>query len=113
MGQRTVDVFTPPYHPYMEALLSAIPVPDPTIAESRIRLEDTRETLSTPTVGCRFAAASRSRSCGRCKPRHVEAKAAHPPRQAYFPRASAGTATTARCGAAAGRGSETSSRRRD
>jgi peptide/nickel transport system ATP-binding protein len=52
---RTEEVFTPPYHPYTEALLSAIPLPDPTIAESRIRLEDTRETLTTPTEGCRFA----------------------------------------------------------
>jgi peptide/nickel transport system ATP-binding protein len=53
---RTEEIFTPPYHPYTEALLSAIPVPDPTIAESRIRLDETREELPTQTNGCRFAA---------------------------------------------------------
>src|SRR5262249_60697165 len=32
-------VFAPPYHPYTEALLSAVPVPDPDHAAARILLE--------------------------------------------------------------------------
>jgi peptide/nickel transport system ATP-binding protein len=40
---RTEEIFTPPHHPYTQALLSAIPVPDPTVPESRIRLDEAPE----------------------------------------------------------------------
>src|SRR3546814_4193452 len=33
------DVFNPPYHPYTEALLSAVPIPDPDLQQKRIILE--------------------------------------------------------------------------
>ena len=47
-------IFTPPYHPYSEALLSAVPVPDPTTKQERIRLEgDIPSAIDTPT-GCPF-----------------------------------------------------------
>ena len=36
---RSADVFAPPYHPYTEALLSAVPVPDPDAQGARIVLE--------------------------------------------------------------------------
>ncbi|MBT6203864.1 MAG: ABC transporter ATP-binding protein, partial [Rhodospirillaceae bacterium] len=32
-------IFQPPYHPYTEALLSAVPIPDPDIVQKRIRVE--------------------------------------------------------------------------
>jgi peptide/nickel transport system ATP-binding protein len=47
-------IYAPPYHPYTEALLSAVPVPDPTVAPSRIRLEGTAPSAVNPPPGCRF-----------------------------------------------------------
>jgi len=48
-------LFDPPYHPYTEALLSAVPVPDPTVRTTRIRLEgEIPSPLNVPR-GCRFA----------------------------------------------------------
>ncbi|MCO5182096.1 MAG: ABC transporter ATP-binding protein [Candidatus Promineofilum sp.] len=32
-------IYRPPYHPYTEALLSAVPIPDPTVKQKQIRLE--------------------------------------------------------------------------
>jgi peptide/nickel transport system ATP-binding protein len=48
-------LFAPPYHPYTEALLSAVPVPDPTVEQKRIHLEgEIPSPLNVPR-GCRFA----------------------------------------------------------
>jgi len=35
----TEEVFSPPYHPYTEALLSAVPIADPEITKRKIVLE--------------------------------------------------------------------------
>ena len=48
------EIFRPPYHPYTEALLSAVPVPDPTIHRKRIRLEGSVPSALNPPRGCRF-----------------------------------------------------------
>lgn len=48
------DVFTPPYHPYTEALLSAIPTPDPNIHQERIRLSGSVPSALNIPAGCRF-----------------------------------------------------------
>ncbi|MHB8992410.1 MAG: oligopeptide/dipeptide ABC transporter ATP-binding protein, partial [Chloroflexota bacterium] len=48
------EVFTPPYHPYTEALLSAIPVPDPAVRQKRIRLEGSVPSAIDVPPGCRF-----------------------------------------------------------
>ncbi len=48
------EVFTPPYHPYTEALLSAIPVPDPAVRQRRVRLEGTVPSAVDPPSGCPF-----------------------------------------------------------
>jgi peptide/nickel transport system ATP-binding protein len=48
-------LFEPPYHPYTEALLSAVPVPDPTIRTARIRLEGEIPSPLNVPPGCRFA----------------------------------------------------------
>jgi peptide/nickel transport system ATP-binding protein len=51
----TDAIFAPPYHPYTEALLSAIPIPDPTVQRKRVRLEgDAPSPINLPK-GCRFA----------------------------------------------------------
>ena len=48
------DVFIPPYHPYTEALLSAIPIPDPEIKQDRIRLKGSVPSAFNIPPGCRF-----------------------------------------------------------
>jgi len=48
------DVFVPPYHPYTEALLSAIPIPDPAIKQDRIRLKGSVPSPLNIPPGCRF-----------------------------------------------------------
>jgi peptide/nickel transport system ATP-binding protein len=52
---RVEHVFTPPYHPYTEALLSAVPVPDPDRAGTRIVLEGTIPRAREVPRGCPFA----------------------------------------------------------
>ncbi|MDQ7982062.1 ABC transporter ATP-binding protein [Paraburkholderia sp. SARCC-3016] len=49
------EIFAPPYHPYTEALLSAVHSPDASVQQQRVRL--TGETPSPIDVppGCRFA----------------------------------------------------------
>ncbi len=48
------DLYKKPLHPYTKALLSAIPVPDPTIKKKRIILEGDVPTPINPPGGCRF-----------------------------------------------------------
>ena len=50
----TEEVFAPPYHPYSEALLSAIPEPDPLWAGERILLSGNVPSPIDPPSGCRF-----------------------------------------------------------
>ena len=50
----TEEVFTPPYHPYTEALLSAIPEPDPLWDGDRITLKGTVPSPIDPPSGCKF-----------------------------------------------------------
>ncbi len=47
-------IYAPPYHPYTEALLSAVPIPDPTIQQKHIRLEGSVPSAINPPSGCRF-----------------------------------------------------------
>ncbi len=47
-------IYAPPYHPYTEALLSAVPVPDPKVKQKRIRLEGNVPSALNPPSGCRF-----------------------------------------------------------
>jgi peptide/nickel transport system ATP-binding protein len=48
------DVFAPPFHPYTEALLSAIPVADPDRRQRPIRLEGSVPSPARVPSGCRF-----------------------------------------------------------
>ncbi|HEY3148716.1 MAG TPA: ABC transporter ATP-binding protein [Dongiaceae bacterium] len=51
---RTEDVFSPPYHPYTEALLSAVPIADTSIKKKRIILEGEIPSAIDPPSGCPF-----------------------------------------------------------
>ena len=50
----TQQVFAAPYHPYTEALLSAIPIADPQQRSQRIPLRDSRDSPRELPAGCRF-----------------------------------------------------------
>ena len=47
-------IYAPPYHPYTEALLSAVPIPDPSVEQKHIRLEGVVPSAINPPQGCRF-----------------------------------------------------------
>jgi len=52
---KTGEVFSPPYHPYTEALLSAVPIADPEVEKRRIVLEGNLPSVLNPPKGCPFA----------------------------------------------------------
>ena len=47
-------IYAPPYHPYTEALLSAVPIPDPEADQAHIRLTGNVPSALNPPSGCRF-----------------------------------------------------------
>ena len=70
-------LYARPAHPYTEALLSAVPIPDPTLQKERIILEgDIPSTIDLP-AGCPFAA--RCKRCTKaCLERRPETKEIEP-----------------------------------
>ena len=47
-------IYAPPYHPYTESLLAAVPIPDPNVRQEHIRLEGSVPSPLNPPSGCRF-----------------------------------------------------------
>jgi len=50
----TDEIFANPLHPYTMALLSSIPIPDPTMKRNRLILEGDPPSPINPPTGCRF-----------------------------------------------------------
>jgi peptide/nickel transport system ATP-binding protein len=62
--QGTTDqIFSPPYHPYTEALLSAIPIADTSVVKKHIVLEGDIPSAMNPPPGCPFQT--------RCRYKHL------------------------------------------
>ena len=72
------SVYSHPTHPYTEALLSAVPIPDPASASSRerIRLEGEVPTPDREHVGCSFAdrCPLATTKCREERPEHLQVK---------------------------------------
>ena len=48
------SLFREPLHPYTKALMSAIPIPDPTVKRERMILQGEIPSPVNPPKGCRF-----------------------------------------------------------
>jgi oligopeptide/dipeptide ABC transporter ATP-binding protein len=75
----TGDLFTRPLHPYSNALLSAVPIPDPTTKANRIILPGEVPSPINPPPACRFhpRCPYAKEICRTEKPPFIEAKKDH------------------------------------
>lgn len=64
------DLFRDPLHPYTKALLSAIPVPDPSISREKLQIKGSIPSPIDPPTGCRFKTRCpyRKEACNRDEP---------------------------------------------
>ena len=75
----TEELFAHPMHPYTEALLSAVPVADPTKQMERIPLEGEIPNPAAPPSGCFFHTRCRycTEKCKECAPEYRELAPGH------------------------------------
>ena len=73
------DLFTSPLHYYTQALMSAIPVADPTVKSKRIILQGEVPTPINPPKGCRFhpRCSAATEQCKLEEPQLIEHKPGH------------------------------------
>ncbi|MCH7586474.1 MAG: ATP-binding cassette domain-containing protein [Chloroflexi bacterium] len=73
------ELFANPLHPYTQALMSAIPVPNPTYRRQRIILRGELPSAMTPPAGCRFhpRCPAVMDHCSASKPRFIEVSPEH------------------------------------
>jgi len=74
---KTSRLFANPLHPYTQALLSAIPVPDPDFPVNRILLEGELSSPINPAPGCRFAKRC-PKACDKCREADIPLKEVEP-----------------------------------
>ena len=74
------ELYKQPAHPYTQALLSAIPLPDPRANRERIILEGETPSPMDPPAGCRFCSRCRYATdlCGQEEPSPIEIAPGHP-----------------------------------
>ncbi|HXU37317.1 MAG TPA: dipeptide ABC transporter ATP-binding protein [Blastocatellia bacterium] len=73
------EIFRNPLHPYTQALLSAIPIPDPELRHERLPLKGDIATSSEAPTGCRFRTRCpiAETRCADKEPELIEVTAAH------------------------------------
>lgn len=69
---KSEDIYRDPKHPYTQALLSAIPVPNPKAKSSRIILKGDVPSPISPPPGCPFHTRCHYQIVGECKTVHPE-----------------------------------------
>ena len=79
----TDEIFSPPYHPYTEALLSAIPIADTSVEKKHVVLDGDIPSAMNPPSGCPFQTRCGYKSqvagglCERDVPPQVEIASGH------------------------------------
>ncbi len=75
----SASLYSNPKHPYTQALLSAIPIPDPKVEEEkqRIKLDGELPSPIDPPPGCRFQNRCKY-ACDRCRQERPELKEVEP-----------------------------------
>jgi oligopeptide/dipeptide ABC transporter ATP-binding protein len=75
----TNELFSRPLHPYTQALLSAIPIPDPELKRERIILSGDVPSPAAPPSGCRFHTRCPAvmQICSKVDPPYIEVRPQH------------------------------------
>jgi len=73
------EFFNEPFHPYAQALISAVPVPNPDYKKERILLQGDVPSPANPPKGCRFhpRCFKVMKICSKIEPKLKEIKAGH------------------------------------
>jgi peptide/nickel transport system ATP-binding protein/oligopeptide transport system ATP-binding protein len=98
----TDELFRSPRHPYTRALLSAVPLPDPTVVRERALLEGDIPSAIAPPPGCRFHTRCRfaKESCRRDVPELADDGTGHATACPWWPEFPPSPATVVAAGKA-------------